>query len=690
MEAPVSAASGRGSLGRRIRFTVLGAAAGALLLACGAFLTYQHRAARETLREEVKTLAKVVSIHSILPLSRGEAEGAEVTLLALGESPTIEAAAVYGRDGKLFAQFLRDYEGGAPIPATAGPRREKFHGSAFEVVTEIRSGGQKVGSVYLRASTAVLATRALHHLALGAGVFALASIPGLLASERLRRRIAAPLAAMADTAEGVARGDLTLRFSARDCDGEIAALAAAFARMTLHLRELTGEVSTGIRAVVAATEALEATSQRTAEQAARQDASLEATSEAIEAAFGALESLASHVDELFQGASTAASATVEMEASVTTVSEHMDRLSVTIESTSAAAVQSTTAVAQIARGLTSVNSQSEANLSLIQAMQASLGSVLESADRSQVLSQSASDAAVQGRAAVDSTIRAMREIEADFAALRRIASSLAESSSSIGSILSLSEEVAASTRLLALNAAIIASQAGEQGRAFGVVAEKVKELAGGASNSTREIAAVIERVQVSTQEAVAAVNAASDKIERGVALSDTAGGILGRIASGSEQSSATAASIASAVADQLKELDRVRGAAQEARAGVARIHGAVDEHQRASTAIAQAMQQAQQLGLGVKHSTREQMREGRLIAEVAAEIETLTRHVRDTTDVQRKAAEETRTALGVFRETAQEAARESQTLHGLVEMLSARSAALAVQIERFEFEDEES
>jgi methyl-accepting chemotaxis protein len=141
------------------------------------------------------------------------------------------------------------------------------------------------------------------------------------------------------------------------------------------------------------------------------------------------------------------------------------------------------------------------------------------------------------------------------------------------------------------------------------------------------------------------------------------------------------------VANQLAELDRVRGAAREARAGVARIHGAVDEHQRASTAIAQAMQQAQELGLGVRLSTQEQTREGRQIAEAAAEIEALTRKVRDTTDVQRKAAEETLATLGVFRATAQEAAQESATLHGLVEMLSERSGALAKQIDRFEFED---
>ena len=86
-------------------------------------------------------------------------------------------------------------------------------------------------------------------------------------------------------------------------------------------------------------------------------------------------------------------------------------------------------------------------------------------------------------------------------------------------------------------------------------------------------------------------------------------------------------------------------------------------------------------------STQEQTREGRRIAEVAAEIEALTRQVRDTTDVQRKAAEETLTTLGVFRATAQEAAQESATLHGLVEMLSARSAALAKQIDRFELDD---
>jgi methyl-accepting chemotaxis protein len=687
MEAPVSGPRRRGSLGRRIRVTVLGATAIALLLACGIFLAYQHRTARESLQEEVKTLANVVSIHSILPLASGEAEGAEVTLLALGESPTIEAAAVYSRDGAIFAQFLRDYDHGAPIPASPGAARQAFHGSTLEVVAEIHSGGERVGSVYLRASTAVLATRALHHLMLGAGIFALASIPGLLASERLRRRIATPLAAMAETAENVARGDLTLRFDGTESDGEIALLAAAFQRMTLHLSELVREVRAGIRAVVAATGAIEATSQRTAEQATRQESSLAATAEAIEAAFVSLESLAPSVDQLFDGVSTAARSTSAMEASITTVSERMDHLAVTIDSTSAAAVQSTMAVAQISHSLVGLDSQAESNLALLEELRGSLTSVLGGAEQSQRLSQSACDAANHGREAVENTIIAMSEIESDFADLRRIAISLEENSAAIGSILSLSEEVADETRLLALNAAIIAAQAGEQGRAFAVVAEKVRELASGAANSSREIAIAVERVQASTRAAVVAVEAASGKVERGVALSNDAGAILGRIARGSEESSTTVASIAADVAGQIRELERVRGVAQEARAGVARIQSAVDEHRRASAAIAQAMEQARELGLGVKHSTQEQTHEGHRIAEVAGEIEALTRHVRDATDVQRKTAEETLEALGVFRNTAELATQEGATLHGLVEMLAARSAGLAQQIDRFHFED---
>ncbi len=683
----MSAPRGRGSLGPRLRSTVLGATAGALLLACGAFLTYQSHVARKALREEVKILASVVSLHSILPLASGEAEGAEVTLLALGESPTIEAAAVYTREGAIFAQFLRDYDRSAPIPRHPGPARQTFRGSTLEVVAEIQSGGEYAGSVYLRASADVLATSALHHLGLGAGVFLMASLPGLLASERLRRRIAAPLAAMAETAEGVARGDLTLRFAATGTDDEIAVLGTAFEHMTLHLRDLAREVNAGIRAVIAATDALEATSQRTAQQASLQENTLAVTGEAIEAAFQALGSLAPSVDQLFDGVSSAASSTAEMEASNSTVSEHMDRLAMTIESTSAAAMQSAAAVAQISGSLAGLDGQSQSNLALLEALRSSLASMRGGAEQSQNLSRSACDAANQGRAAVESTIRAMREIESDFGDLRRIATSLEESSAAIGSILSLSEDVANTTRLLALNAAIIAAQAGEQGRAFSVVAEKVGDLASGASNSTREIAAVIERVQASTRAAVAAVNAASNKIERGVALSSEAGGILGRIARGSEESSATVAAIAEAAVSQMAELERVREGAHEARASVSRLHAAVDEHRRASSAIAQSMQQAQELGIAVKNSTHEQTLEVCRIAEVTSQIEALTREVRDSTSVQRKAAHETIETLGVFRTTTEQATEEAATLYGLVEILAARSALLARQIDRFRFED---
>jgi len=89
----------------------------------------------------------------------------------------------------------------------------------------------------------------------------------------------------------------------------------------------------------------------------------------------------------------------------------------------------------------------------------------------------------------------------------------------IGAILSVIDEVAEQTSLLALNAAIIAAQAGDHGKGFAVVADEIRELAERTSSSTREIATVVNGVQEETRRAVDAISLAEASITEGVRLS---------------------------------------------------------------------------------------------------------------------------------------------------------------------------
>jgi methyl-accepting chemotaxis protein len=95
--------------------------------------------------------------------------------------------------------------------------------------------------------------------------------------------------------------------------------------------------------------------------------------------------------------------------------------------------------------------------------------------------------------------------------------------------------IAEQTNLLALNAAIEAARAGEQGRGFAVVADEVRNLAVRTSQATVEIVAVVKRNHELAEDAVSSMEASKDKVEQGVKLANEAGEVILEIQDGARQ-----------------------------------------------------------------------------------------------------------------------------------------------------------
>jgi len=179
-----------------------------------------------------------------------------------------------------------------------------------------------------------------------------------------------------------------------------------------------------------------------------------------------------------------------------------------------------------------------------------MNQVSQNASETAGISETSNRLSTEGMAIVRSASAEMEQIAASVAQSAKVVSALGERSQAISGIVQTIREIADQTNLLALNAAIEAARAGEQGRGFAVVADEVRKLAERTSQATGEISQMIAAIQDETQSAISSIDTGSGQARNGAELARQASRSLECINQGARETMEKVEAIATAVVQQ--------------------------------------------------------------------------------------------------------------------------------------------
>lgn len=501
-----------------------------------------------------------------------------------------------------------------------------------------------------------------------------------------RRNLAKRINSLSKTLDLVTAGDLTARVAVGSADemdqlgGNLNAMLDKFESLIISINAIASELTD--------------ISSQNSEAAKRVLAAAQVQSEGVENTSFAVNGIVSSVDRVSDGVINLAGSAEINSASITEISGSIDNVrrnvsiqSEAIDEVSSSIVEMAAVMEQISANVRSLMEASVNTTSSVAQMDASTKQVEENARETASISGEVLKDAEQGRAAVEATIAGINEIRNSSGRTFSSINLLSERVSAIGSILSVIDDIAEQTNLLALNSAIIAAQAGEHGKGFAIVAGEIKGLATRTRQSTMEISALIEAVQVETSKASTAIRQTEERVQEGEHLSRRSGDALGKILSGVQMASTRVNEIARATVEQAQGGQFIHGAMRHVAEMVAQIARSCQESARTNSSIMTAVERMKGFTTDVNSSASSQQQIGEEIAKSTEQMATDISKIKDACSEQSEWSMQIYSSIDTVRDSTQSSLESAKIMEKGVESLLFQTGILKNEIRQLQISD---
>jgi methyl-accepting chemotaxis protein len=514
--------------------------------------------------------------------------------------------------------------------------------------------------------------------------FAIFLLSLLLVSYSISRFITRPIISMEKTANKIAFGQLTSEIDVHGTD-EIASLGNAINSMTFNLKDVLSKIRRITDSISDVTSQITKSSEDVMRVTEVQKQAIEETSSATDDLNTSISQIASSSESLSEAARESSSAIMETKTAINAIADKAHNFTETADETASSVEEMVTTMKSISENVDVLSMTSDEIASSIEEVYTTTTGIEKSAGESVSLAETVMmNASEKGIRSYKTAMEGMEVIKKNVSALANVINGLGKKSEDIGMILGVINDVSDQTNRLSLNAAILASKAGEHGRGFAVVAGQIKELAERALLSTKEIGGLIRSVQEETRSSVKIAAEGLQAVDQGMELSKDINEALNEIIDSSKASTDMAKAIQRATTEEVVVIKRIAASVENVTEQTGAISNALQEQYRGSTFILGETKKVKDISQQVSSATSEQKEVSDQIASTIESVAAQAFQIAGSTGSQKEKSTAILQSMEKIQGSTQTLMNSTHSMNDVLSKLKEESLSLLSVMEKFE------